>query len=112
MLFNTYKKFNYTGDVYGYRIVTSADGTVTSKEYDVAPRQFKMQISTSFIGDLIILLNQKVQNESYIKVIKDRNGDEIYPNGVWKITQTQPITNALGIVEGYKYKAKIISGDI
>jgi hypothetical protein len=112
MLFNAYKKYNYEIDVYGYILVTSNDGTVTERQYDVVPTTHFVQVATSFIGDLIILSNSKFQKNAYIENLRDRNGNAIYPDGVWQISSTQPVTNALGLVEGYKYKAKIIDGEV
>ena len=112
MLFNAYKRYNYEIDVYGYILVTSPDGTVTERQYDVVPTTHNVQITTSFIGDLIILASSKFQKDSYIQSLRDRNGNEIYPESIWQINSTQPITNALGLVEGYKYKAKIIAGEV
>jgi hypothetical protein len=112
MLFNAYKRYNYQVDIYGYILITSADGTVTTRQYDVVPTTHNVQIATSFIGDLIILSNSKFQKNAYIQNLRDRNGNEIYPDGIWQISSTQPVTNALGLVEGYKYKAKIIDGEV
>jgi hypothetical protein len=114
MLFNTLRtaKYQYTADYYGYTVVTSADGTVSENVYDEVPRQIILALSTSFIGDIIILTDNKLQNKGYISNIKDRNGSDVYVDGLWEIRSTQPIVNALGIIDGYKYKAKIISGDI
>lgn len=112
MLFNAYKRYNYLADVYSYVLITSADGTVTQKEYDVVPTEHRVQISTSFSGDLVILATEKFQKDAYVQNIRDRNNNEIYEDGIWQISSTQPITNALGLVEGYKYKAKIIGGEV
>lgn len=114
MLFNTFRKakYNYTAEYYGYTLVTSADGTVTTREYVTIPTGILMGLSTSFIGDLIILTDQKMQINGYLKNVLDRNGKEIYVDGIWQITSTQPVLNALGIVEGYKYKAKLIDGEV
>lgn len=111
MLFNTVKNRNYTVKVQGYREVTSADGTVTQKIYDVATTTVPVSISTSFIGDLNILADIKFQKDAYLLELKDRNENELYPEAIWIITQTQPVVNAVGLVEGYKYKAKILSGN-
>lgn len=111
MLFNTVKNRNYTVEVQGYREVTSADGTVTQKIYDVATTTVPVSISTSFIGDLNILADIKFQKDAYLLQLKDRNENELYPDAVWIITQTQPVVNAVGLVEGYKYKAKILTGN-
>lgn len=111
MLFNTVKNRNYTVEVQGYREVTSADGTVTQKIYDVATTTVPVSISTSFIGDLNILADVKFQKDAYLLELKDRNENELYPEAIWIITQTQPVVNAVGLVEGYKYKAKILTGN-
>lgn len=111
MLFNTVKNRNYTVEVQGYREVTSADGTVTQKIYDVATTTVPVSISTSFIGDLNILADIKFQKDAYLLELKDRNENELYPEAIWIITQTQPVVNAVGLVEGYKYKAKILTGN-
>jgi hypothetical protein len=112
MLFNTVKNRNYTVNYRGYVLVTSADGTVTQKDYDEVTTSHKVQISTSFIGELIILSNTKFSKDGLLEGLFDRNGEEVYDNGIWQIASTVPVVNALGIVEGYKYKAKMISGEI
>jgi hypothetical protein len=114
MLFDTLRraKYNYTADYYGYRRVTSADGTVTENIYETIPSPIILALSTTFIGDIVILTNSKLQKAGYLANIRDRNGNEIYDEGQWEIKSTQPVVNALGFVEGYKYKAKIISGDV
>jgi len=112
MLFNTVKNRNYTVDCTGYILVTSADGTVTQKEYDVVPINHPVQIATSFVGDLIVLADVKLQVSTLLSNLLDRNGAEVYDNAVWEITQSQPVVNAVGLVEGYKYKAKIITGNV
>lgn len=112
MLFNTYKSYPYTVDYYSYTLITSADGTVTTKRYVTIPTQIKVNLSTSFTGDLIILTKEKLQKNGILKNVVDKNGKEIYENSEWEIQSTMPTTISVGLVEGYKYQAKIISGDI
>lgn len=112
MLFNTVKNRNYTVDYRGYTIITSADGTVTERRYATVPTTIKVQISTSFTGDLIILADDKLQLNGYLENLIDRNGNSVYDDAQWTISSTQPVVNAVGLVEGYKYKAKITSGNI
>lgn len=112
MLFNTYKSYPFSADYYSYTLITSADGTVTERRYATIPVVIKANVSTSYSGELIIITKEKLQKSGYLKNVKDRNGNEIYVNGVWEITQTMPTTLAVGLVEAYKYRAKIISGDV
>ena len=112
MLFNTVKNRNYTVDYRGYTTITTADGLVTNKAYRVNPTTIKVQISTSFTGDLILLANEKLQLNGYLDNLVDRNNNSVYEDATWNITSTQPVVNAVGLVEGYKYKAKIILGNV
>ena len=112
MKLNTTKQYLYNADYYSYALVTSADGTVTTKQYVTAPSQVTLALSVNLLGDLIIESPYKMQQDGYLKRILDRNGDEIYENGVWRIFQTAPLLNGLGLKDGYKYRATIIEGNV
>jgi len=112
MLFDTYKKYPYTADYFAYTTRTSADGAITEKVYSGVPQTFALAMSTSYVGDLIIVSKTKLQNATRITNLVDKNGVEIYPDAVWQISSTMPRTSPIGLVEGYKYKAKLIAGDI
>ncbi len=108
---NVAKQHPYTGDYYSYVLVTSADGTVTEKQYVTFPSQFKMSIEIDFLSNLLITSDAKLQIYTILRNIVDKNGEEIYEGGVWEIYQTAPLLSALGTKEGYQYKARIIAGD-
>lgn len=112
MLTNTTKNYFYTGDSYGYIIVTSADGSVSQEEYDIVPTKIQMHLSVNISAELIIESLTKLQVNSYLKNVRDRAGDEIYTNGEWIILQTQPILDGEGYRAGYRYRAKLIAGDV
>lgn len=104
------KQYPYSADYYGYRLVTSADGTVTEKQYDTIPITVKLALSVNLLGDLVIDSESKFQINSYLRNIVDRNGEEIYVDGVWEIYQTAPLLSTLGTKEGYRYRARLIDG--
>lgn len=106
------KQYPYTADYYSYTLITSADGTVTERRYATIPTQVQLSLKTNIFGQLIIDSLSKMQRESIIKNVRDKNGEEIYQNGEWQILQTAPILSVLGTKEGYQYTATIISGDI
>lgn len=106
------KQYPYTGDYYSYTLVTSADGSVTEKQFATVPTTVKMSLSVSLIGELLIESQNKMQRGSYVSNIKDKNGEVIYEDGVWQIVQTAPLLSGIGTKEGYKYRAQIISGDV
>jgi len=113
MLFNAYKTYPYSADYYGYSIITNpTDPDQTSKVYTSIPTTVRLSVSTSFVGDLVIVTTSKLQNAGRLANLLDRTGKQIYENSVWEIKSTQPIVNPVGFVQGYKYKAKLISGDI
>jgi len=112
MKLNTTKQYLYLADYYGYTLVTSADGTVTTKQYVTVPKQVTLALSVNLLGDLLIESPYKMQINGYLKMIIDRNGDEIYTDGVYEIFQTAPVLNGLAIKNGYQYRARIIAGQI
>lgn len=106
------KQYLYSADLYGYILVTSADGTVTQREYDVAPTQVKLALSVNLLGDLVIDSLTKMQINAYLRNVRDRNNTPIYTDGVWEIYQTAPLLSGIGTVEGYRYRARLIAGDV
>ncbi len=109
---NTTKEYLYRGDLYSYTVVTSADGTVTNNVYVTTPTVVALGISVNLLGDLVIESPTKMQLNAYLERVVDRNGDEIYDGGVWKIFQTAPLLNGLGVKQGYRYRATLIEGQI
>lgn len=106
------KQYPYTADYYSYTLVTSADGTVTTKRYVTIPTQVKMGLSINLVGELLVDSDVKMQLDGYLKNILDKNGEEIYEAGEWQIVQTAPILSGLGTKEGYRYRARLIAGNV
>jgi hypothetical protein len=109
---NTTKQYPYTGDLYGYTVVTSADGSVSERVYDEIPVRVALALSVNLLGDLIIESESKMQLNAYLQNIVDMNGEEIYVDGQWEIFQTAPLLGPMGLKAGYRYRARIIAGNI
>lgn len=109
---NTTMQYPYTGDHYAYRQVTSADGTVTTNQYNTVPVSVDLALTVNLLGELVIESQTKMQINAYVKNIKDANGEEIYTGGEWKITQTAPVLGPMGLKGGYRYRAILIAGAI
>lgn len=109
---NTTKQYLYTGDLYGYTQVTSADGSVTENVYAEVPTQVSLALSVNLLGDLVIESESKMQLNAYLANIVDANGEEIYVDGKWEIFQTAPLLGPMGLKNGYRYRARIIAGNI
>lgn len=109
MLFNTVNNYRYTADSFAYTVVNNPDGT-TSNLYSTNPVVIRFALSTSFIGDIIILTDARLQKAALLRNIRDRQGTLVFEGGVWEISQIQPLVNAVGLTEGFKYKAKLIAG--
>jgi hypothetical protein len=109
---NTTKQYPYTGDLYGYTQVTSADGSVTENVYDEVPTQVKLALSVNLLGDLVIESESKMQLNANLSNVLDANGEEIYVGGQWQIFQTAPLLGPMGLKNGYRYRARIIAGNI
>jgi hypothetical protein len=109
---NTTKQYPYTGELYGYTVVTSADGSVTENVYVEAPTQVKMILSVNLLGELVIESQSKMQLNAYLSNVIDANAEEIYEGGQWKITRTAPYLGPMGMKDGYQYRAILIDGQI
>lgn len=109
---NTTKQYPYTGDLYGYTQVTSADGSVTENVYTEVPSIVTMRLSVNLLGELVIESQSKMQLNAYLSNVVDANGDEIYVGGQWKVTRTAPFLGPMGLKDGYQYRATLIDGQI
>jgi hypothetical protein len=109
---NTTKTYPYSGNYYGYTLVTSADGTVTERKYNEFFTIVNMALTVNLLGELVIESESKMQLNGYISNVLDKNDENIYVDGVWQITQTAPLLGPLGIKGGYKYRARLIEGQI
>ena len=109
---NQADQYFYTADYYSYTLLTSADGTVTQRKYSTIPSQVKLALTVNLFGELAMLAETKMQLDGYLKNVLDKNGDEIYEGGVWKIIATAPLLGPFGIKSGYQYRAEIIEGQI
>ena len=108
---STGKEYYYTGDYWGYTRSLNSDGVTYTYNY-FFNRKVKMTLSINLLGELIISSQDKMQLDGKIKNIVDRNQEEIYTDGVWKITQTAPLLASLGIKDGYQYRAILVEGQI
>jgi hypothetical protein len=110
MLLSAFKTGNYVGQVYSY--TQTVVDNVTTPVYAELPTAVRMNVSTNLLGEIVIYTDTKMQINSKIKSIVDRKNNQIYTNGTWLVVETQPVLNALGFSEGYKYRAQLIDGAI
>jgi hypothetical protein len=110
---NTTKEYPYSLDYYSYVLLPPSDGSnVLVKDYADVPVNVIAALSVNLLGELVIESPTKIQFEAIISNVLDRNGEEIYDGGSWRIFQTAPLLGPLGIKSGYKYRAELISGQI
>lgn len=125
MRFNTVRKFPFAGDYYGYKNVTSADGTVTTKVFDKVPQQIRLSMSVDLalggaatvtgqdLGSVFIDCLTKLQIDGVIKNILDTKGNVMYAGGgEWKVTMSAPYLGPNGIIDGYKYRLAQVAGNV
>lgn len=125
MLFNTTRVFPYTGSHYAYRRVTSADGRVTTNQYDTSPTTIRFSMTSdlalggattvtgSDLGSVFIYSRSKLQIDSIIEEIYDSQGKLMYEGGgQWKVTMSAPFLGPMGIQDGYKYRLAQTKGNI
>ena len=124
MKFNTVRKFPFEADYYGYKTVTSANGTVTNKVFNTVPQPIRISMSVDLalggattvtgtdLGSVFIDCLTKLQIDGLIKNIKDAQGNIMYEGGgEWKVTMSAPYLGPNGIQDGYKYRLAQTSGN-
>jgi hypothetical protein len=107
MKLNTTKQYNLSVDYYTFIDTPSGNTTVRTYSLD---SNIKVSTSGNIIGNLIILADEVLLLGGRLQNLLDRSGAEILPGAVWQITTVQPVINALGLLDGYKYKATAVSG--
>lgn len=107
MKLNTTKQYNLSVDYYTFIDTPSGNTTVRTYSLDST---IKVSTSGNIIGNLIILADEVLLLGGQLKNLVDRAGNQVLPDAVWQITTVQPIVNALGYLDGYKYKAIAVSG--
>jgi|LauGreDrversion4_2_1035121.scaffolds.fasta_scaffold02123_16 hypothetical protein len=110
MLLSAFRTGNYIGQVYSY--TQTVVDNVTTPVYAELPTAVRMNVTTNLLGELLIFTDVKMQINTKIKSIVDRKSNQIYTNATWLVIETQPVLNALGFSEGYKYRAELIDGAI
>jgi hypothetical protein len=125
MKFNTTRKFPFYADYYGYTNITSADGTLTTKNYAVVPQRVSVSMTSDLalggattvtgadLGAVFVQSRTKMQLDGLIKNILDSTGALMYEGGgEWKITMSAPYLGPNGIQDGYKYRLVQTKGNI
>lgn len=105
---DTFRKLPYTAKLYNYRTATTEQNGVVNTYFYV--RDVKCDLTQSLFSRITIMFGddgRDIMPKARLEVLKDRNGDEVYPGGIWTLTGITPILTVYGTTEGFAGNAEL-----
>lgn len=112
-VFNSFRKYLYTGKVYNYNIVSDNTGSNNFVYYyfkDVA-----FDLSQAVFGKVTLTFSDDttgVMPRARVEQLKDKDGNEVYPGGIWVFNGILPAINNFGQREGFRGTADLTFGTL
>lgn len=109
---HAYKRFNYTADIYDYRLVTGPDG-VSDPVYFLL-RGVTLDVVQDEFGRLLCMFKDSEADLKplvQLNNLKDKDGREIYPAGIWTLDTFEPNLNLMDKREGFRGRASLTHED-
>lgn len=107
---STFRTLPYTAKLYNYRDVTGTGEVGDSKRTYFYVRDIKVDLSTGMFGRITIYFGDDALNvmpAARLEQLKDKNGREIYPGGIWTLNGIMPIVTVFGTTEGFQAEARL-----
>lgn len=106
---NTFQRFRYTADLWNYTVVSDpADGHNTNV-YSYA-RPITLDVTQNLQGRLGITFGEDASDvmlAARLHRVKDINGTELYPGGIYVLSLVTPNLNVFGVREGFRASATL-----
>lgn len=107
---STFRQLPYTARLYNYRTV-SGGGQVgdNTKEFFFV-RDIKLDLSTGMFGRITLFFGDDasiVMPAARLEQLKDKNGKELYPGGIWTLNGIMPVVTVFGTAEGFQAEARL-----
>lgn len=102
MKINTFKKYNYTANLWTYTVRTEGANQIRTYTY---ARNIDINVSTSSAGRLHVLFKDTEDDVilgCQLDNVKDENGVELRQNGVYEMGSVDPYVNVWGQIAGFK----------
>jgi hypothetical protein len=106
---NTFKKYEFTADLYTFSVSQDAEGgDIRSYQFE---RNISLSGSTTGLGRMFVFF--KSSEDDVIELcqlfnFRDAGGNEIRTKGVWMLTNVEPLFNIWGHREGFKGRLEYV----
>lgn len=103
-----FQKLRFTARVYNYTEVS--DSTASNTRVYSFYKDIRLDVQQTVFGKLNVVLpddSADIMQRARLEVLRDNDGNEIYPGGIWELQGVQPILNNFGRREGYRSVAQL-----
>lgn len=103
----TFRKLPYSGEIWNYNITTVPGGE--EKTYFLF-KETKLDLGQNVFGKLNVFLPEDCEGimlDAQLRNLRDKQGNEIYPDGTWYLTGVSPSLNLYGGREGFRAVAQL-----
>lgn len=106
---DTFHRKHYTADLWNYKIITDpADGSQSEEYFFV--RNLQLEVTPAFLGRMTVFFKDSdsdVMLWARLHRLKDKNGLELYPGGIYTLSTFVPNMNSFGAREGFRAQAAL-----
>lgn len=105
----SYRTLPYSGEIWNYNRVTGTTAGSTTNVYFLL-RETKLDLTQGVFGKINIFLPNEasdIMQEAQIRNLVDRDGQEVFPDGIWVFAGLLPVLNVFGQREGFRGQANL-----
>lgn len=108
-----WKKDDFTGDLWDFTIVSGGDIEDQERIYSFL-RSIRFSATSDGFGRMLVYF-QLTENDlrpiMQIRNLCDRQGTEIIPDGIWQMTEFEPVLDMFNKVHAYRTRLALIQDD-
>ena len=105
---DAFKKHPFTARAFNYNVITDSAGKNSNEYYFY--KDVELDVTLSTFGRIVVLFPDDafgIMPEANLEQLKDKNGNEIYPGGVWTLAGVTPIISTFGVRDGFRANATL-----
>lgn len=105
---NTFARRQFTAELWNYNSVTGPDGINTRTYF--FKRNIELDVSQTLLGKLSVLLGEDAGDamlSARLHKLKNKDGVELYPGGIYVMSLLTPNMNPFGVREGFRATATL-----
>lgn len=107
---STFRTLPYTAKVFNYRDISGGGQVGDNTREFFFLKDIKLDLSTGMFGRITIFFGEDgrtVMPAARLEQLKDKNGLELYPGGIWTLNGIMPVVTMFGTAEGFQAEARL-----